>query len=254
MGSEAHVHAWGEWHAYPSSLWHSVSPFRLYRQCTVPHCVAAQKRRPAVPEFLVQSDEGECWSEVIVHREGAVSSPPVALGAVQVEESDSSGGFSSGNQPGSPYRDDLDGEFPDGASLPGEYEGEVEPSGSRAPVTSQLDLSTGTAGALGELIVSAELFKLGYNVFRALSPACPYDLIAEFGRVLYRVEVRTGWVQGLTGPVIGSGVNCGWDTQDKERAADILAVVTHSPTMVTFLDPRFASSPTLMAVWMPGRK
>jgi PD-(D/E)XK endonuclease len=52
--------------------------------------------------------------------------------------------------------------------------------------------STGTVGAISELVVSADLLKLGYDVFRAVSQSCPCDLIAmAHGRAI-RVEVRTG--------------------------------------------------------------
>lgn len=52
-------------------------------------------------------------------------------------------------------------------------------------------LSTGVVGAIGELVVSADLMRRGYAVFRAVSPSCYSDLIAKKdGRVL-EIEVRT---------------------------------------------------------------
>lgn len=50
-----------------------------------------------------------------------------------------------------------------------------------------------TVGAISELIAGADLLRLGYAVFRALSPSCPCDLIAMApdGTIL-RIEVRTG--------------------------------------------------------------
>ena len=52
--------------------------------------------------------------------------------------------------------------------------------------------SNGSKGAFGELIVSADLLKQGFHVFRSVSPNCPCDLVAmdELGRVS-RVEVKS---------------------------------------------------------------
>lgn len=52
--------------------------------------------------------------------------------------------------------------------------------------------SAGTIGAVGELKVSADLMARGYEVFRALSPACSCDLAIIANGQLFRVEVRTG--------------------------------------------------------------
>lgn len=49
-------------------------------------------------------------------------------------------------------------------------------------------------GTIGELLVSADLLARGYAVFRAMSPACPCDLIAMRSSEVTRVEVRTGSV------------------------------------------------------------
>lgn len=54
-------------------------------------------------------------------------------------------------------------------------------------------LTTGTTGAISELVVSAELMRRGYAVFRSLSPSCFCDLIAHKDGRQYRVEVRTGY-------------------------------------------------------------
>lgn len=53
-------------------------------------------------------------------------------------------------------------------------------------------LDTGQLGTVAELRVSADLIKLGYHVFRALSPSCPCDLVIVRGVEVLRVEVRTG--------------------------------------------------------------
>lgn len=54
-------------------------------------------------------------------------------------------------------------------------------------------LSCGTVGALSEILVSADLLKKGYAVFRSLSPACFCDLIAIKGDEMKKIEVRTGY-------------------------------------------------------------
>lgn len=46
-------------------------------------------------------------------------------------------------------------------------------------------------GAMNELAVAADLMRRGYEVFRALSPASPCDLLALKGSLLMRVEVRS---------------------------------------------------------------
>ncbi len=53
-------------------------------------------------------------------------------------------------------------------------------------------VSSGTMGAISELVVSSHLMKMGYHVFRALSPSCPCDIIAMKGDQIRRIEVRTG--------------------------------------------------------------
>lgn len=60
------------------------------------------------------------------------------------------------------------------------------------------NLPTGTIGAISELIVSANLAKSGYDVFRAVSPACFCDLIATKENKMLRIEVRTGRI-GIRG-------------------------------------------------------
>ena len=52
-------------------------------------------------------------------------------------------------------------------------------------------ISTGTVGAISELVVSIDLMIKGYEVFRALSPACSCDLAILNGGKLMTIEVRT---------------------------------------------------------------
>ncbi len=54
-------------------------------------------------------------------------------------------------------------------------------------------LPSATVGALNEIRVAADLMKRGYHAFRALSPACPCDLIALKDNVCIRIEVKTAY-------------------------------------------------------------
>ena len=55
------------------------------------------------------------------------------------------------------------------------------------------DLQSGTVGAIHELEVACDLLRMGYEVFRAMSPSCSCDLaILKDGKLL-RVEVTTGY-------------------------------------------------------------
>ena len=56
-----------------------------------------------------------------------------------------------------------------------------------------MGIPTGTVGAMAELIVSIDLMKKGFSVFRAMSPACNFDLVALKDEILYSFEVRTGY-------------------------------------------------------------
>ena len=55
-------------------------------------------------------------------------------------------------------------------------------------------ISSGTVGAISEIMISADLMKKGYAVFRALSPACFCDVIAIKDKKILRVEIRTGYM------------------------------------------------------------
>lgn len=53
---------------------------------------------------------------------------------------------------------------------------------------------TGCVGAASELLVCADLLRLGWNVFRSVSPVSPFDLIiVRDTSLLLRVEVRTAF-------------------------------------------------------------
>lgn len=57
----------------------------------------------------------------------------------------------------------------------------------------------GASGAIAELVAAADLMRRGYEVFRALSPICPCDLLAyrkkePARQTTLRVEVRSSQV------------------------------------------------------------
>ena len=54
------------------------------------------------------------------------------------------------------------------------------------------DLSTGKIGAIGELLVSVDLMKKGFEVYRALSSASSSDLIIKKDNKISTIEVRAG--------------------------------------------------------------
>lgn len=53
------------------------------------------------------------------------------------------------------------------------------------------DLSTGNTGALGELLVTCDLIRKGYHVFRAVSHSCICDLCVIKDGKIHLLEVRT---------------------------------------------------------------
>lgn len=54
----------------------------------------------------------------------------------------------------------------------------------------------GTVGAIGELAVSIDLMKKGFEVYRALSPSSSCDVLALKGGKSYPLEIRTGYYIG----------------------------------------------------------
>jgi hypothetical protein len=56
-----------------------------------------------------------------------------------------------------------------------------------------LGLSSGTVGAISELLVSTDLMLKGYEVFRALSPSSSCDILARKNGQEFPIEVRTGF-------------------------------------------------------------
>lgn len=80
------------------------------------------------------------------------------------------------------------------------------------------DLSTGTTGAISELIVSADLLSKNIPVFRALSPSCPFDLVAAFHGRFVSIEVRTA--------SRAIGKDCLYH-EDSHQGADLFGLYVH---------------------------
>lgn len=59
-----------------------------------------------------------------------------------------------------------------------------------------------TVGAINELVVGTQLMRGGWHVFRAMSSACPYDLVATQKDRIVRIEVTTGKA-GISGKLHG---------------------------------------------------
>ena len=51
-----------------------------------------------------------------------------------------------------------------------------------------------TIGAIGEMMIACDLFKKGFETFRALSTSASCDLIALKNTEVFRIEVRTGYI------------------------------------------------------------
>jgi len=63
-------------------------------------------------------------------------------------------------------------------------------------------MPSATTGAVSEMAAAIDLMKRGYEVFRALSPACSCDLIALGPSGPLRVEVRTGYRSPVSGALV----------------------------------------------------
>lgn len=80
-----------------------------------------------------------------------------------------------------------------------------------------LGLPKGATGAISELLVSADLLRRSYEVFRSVSAHCSCDLaILKEGKLL-KVEVTTGYRNKRTGNLLCS--------KRRSEKFDILAVV-----------------------------
>jgi hypothetical protein len=84
-------------------------------------------------------------------------------------------------------------------------------------------LSSGTTGAIHEYLVTVDLLKKGYHVFRATSPSCECDLAILKDKVLSRVEVTTG-NRTTTGKL--------YYPRHPSHLYDILAIVVNSEGII----------------------
>jgi len=96
--------------------------------------------------------------------------------------------------------------------------------------TNLTQIPSSTVGAIAEIIVSAELMKRGFEVYRAMSPASYSDLIAISGDNIYKIEVRTGrYRKDKDGNLILS-----YPPQRTENKK--IAVYTHNDKKIHFID------------------
>ena len=89
------------------------------------------------------------------------------------------------------------------------------------------NLPTGTVGAISELRASVDLMARGFDVFRALSPTCPADLICLKDGQAITVEVRTAYWNRTHTKVV-----CGRTT-----TADLLALVIGDEIVYEPMEP-----------------
>ena len=87
------------------------------------------------------------------------------------------------------------------------------------------NIATGTVGAIGELLVSADLMKKGFEVYRALSPSSSCDILVLKENKMKRIEVRTGY-RSTDGKRITT-------IRDNFRA-DHLAIVIHNTNEIIY--------------------
>lgn len=93
----------------------------------------------------------------------------------------------------------------------------TERAKSLSPNNKVYNLSTGSIGAIAELMVCVDMMAMGYEVFRAISPSCSSDLIALKKSKAIRIEVRTG--RYMSNKSV-------WYSKIRLKS-DVVAVVTH---------------------------
>lgn len=74
-------------------------------------------------------------------------------------------------------------------------------------------------------MVSADLLKKGYSVFRSVSPSCSCDLIAMKDKKVLRVEVKSGY-KNKDGKIQSQ--------KGKQVDYDILAIVLHKENIILY--------------------
>lgn len=93
-----------------------------------------------------------------------------------------------------------------------------------------IKIPTGTVGAMSEMLISVDLFRKGFSVFRALSPACFCDVIACKDNKLYKIEVRTGYKAANNKLSFSRGIN---------NFADIYGIWERNTGEIIYLDKEY---------------
>lgn len=93
-----------------------------------------------------------------------------------------------------------------------------------------LALSTGSVGAIAEIMVCVELMRCGYDVFRAMSPSSDCDILAVKGEFINKIEVRTGNYYRSFG-----GVKKVHFSKERTTGKKVI-VVTHVDKKIHFID------------------
>jgi len=88
-------------------------------------------------------------------------------------------------------------------------------------------LSASSIGSANELLVCADLLTRGMDIYKAVSPGAPYDLLAIFAGVIIRIEVTTR--QGKC--CIASA----YEKKMRRRTVDMVAVVETLTSRITYM-------------------
>ncbi len=87
-------------------------------------------------------------------------------------------------------------------------------------------------GAAAELLVCSDLLRLGYHVFRSVSPTCPTDLVVIKNGIVLKVEVKSAKIGKTTGKLYhGKGDRNDFDVM----ALVIPSLNVHPGSMVHFI-------------------
>ena len=92
-------------------------------------------------------------------------------------------------------------------------------------------LNTGTVGAIAELVISAELMRNGYEVYRALSSHCRCDILAVKNGVVNEIEIRSGLYYNRK----DGGITLHYPTRRSEGKKMI--IYTHSDNKIHYINP-----------------
>jgi hypothetical protein len=85
--------------------------------------------------------------------------------------------------------------------------------------------SAASVGAANELAVCTDLLIRGMDVYKAVSPGAPYDLIVIFGGIILKVEVTTR----------RGGYWRSWVKKMQRREVDVVAIVDTLLSRITYM-------------------